>query len=283
MAFLSAFCFGASPVLYRLGLKDRPAIHGNVIRSLFSLMVSSVLLLLVRPYFNPLFKVEGLLVVLVLTLVGPLTADTLYLYSISKIGASKAAPLGYAYAFVAAFLGAVLFGEEVRALELASGALILAGVWILYHRAVDEGGASSGAKKGVAAILTSAVLWGFSAVLIKLALLYVDVILLVFLRSVFLSLALLAIVLARGDLGKLLAFDLRDSLFMGIGGSLGIVVGIVAFSYSLYFVGVGKASLITTFAPFVTLVLSKKIERVGAGVALATALIVVGNAVLILF
>lgn len=226
------------PVIKRFaGGMDPVAFNGA--RGIYAVLVLTLYMLVkgVAPSVRP----EGLALIYLSALLGPVLGDILYIKAIVSIGGGNAITIGYLYIFIAQLIGIYVLGEKPDAHLLIGSLVAFTGIYLIYN-----GGGESIRGRGVAYALAAAVLWGMSAVCSRLATQYGDALSLGFTRNVFL---VLSIVLVRGLLPARYALSRNGFIAGFITGGLSFGVGMVLFIEALAAGGVSLAVLPTIIAP----------------------------------
>lgn len=215
---------------------------------------------------------EAWLALVASAVAGGILGDLAFFSSIKEAGASLATTVGYTYSLFATLFAVALFGEEVEAWRILGGILVLCGVWLVYRvKRVSS-------KRGFAAALATAVLWGLSAALLKIPLEEISAFSTTILRLCVLALCLAP--LALKQLGS--RPRARDVAYLGAGGLLGVGPGYIAMAYSIYLIGASKCAMITSAAPVFTQILSRAIlrEEITSNLVLGGVLVCLGIAIL---
>jgi len=132
LLLLTAFLWGVTPVLEKIGLGRVDALTGVTIRSLavaFSLIVYVVFTGRIKQILQAdaksviIFSVTGIIA----GLLGMLT----YFAALKRGAASQVVPIAAIYPLVAVMLSMVILGERVTPMRIAGTVLIILGIWFV--------------------------------------------------------------------------------------------------------------------------------------------------------
>jgi len=247
------------------------AIHPTSFNA-FRMAVGAVFAYAILPFFGgwsalASIRTPTVLVLCVSSIAGIALADSMYFWSLTKIGASRAMPISGAYPMFTWALAVPLLGEAITARAMAGTLLVLSGIYLLSQLNERRDGTDPhDALPGTAAALGAAVLWAVSTTLLKAGLQEAP--------SVFVANAVRlpvgavgAALVAHGQGGKrvwqgytrarlprLVALALYSS-----------GVGMIAWPLTVSLAGAARAALILTAAPLIGVPLSAWFlhERVG--------------------
>jgi len=215
-------------------------------------------------------------------LVGGGIGDTLYVFSLKRIGVSRAFPISSVYPAITVLLG-VFFLAESLSLRLVAGVLlVVGGVVLISYQPRRQALPDDSAAKGVAAALGAALMWAASAIMMAPGIQGHDTIMVASIRVTALALALWGVVAARKTGGLLKQLRWREWAIVVIGGLIGWGLGSVLFVETVAALGPSKAAIITSTSPLFALPLSLLFlkERptwlvpVGTGLAVAGLILV---------
>ncbi|MDH3300610.1 MAG: DMT family transporter [Acidimicrobiia bacterium] len=122
---ISAFCFGAGAVLFRLGQRNLPGDDGHWLSNLVNAVVFGGLALVVA---WPTWDLNGFVTLVVAGIAGTVLGRFSLLRGIRLIGATRGNTFQAATPVTAAVVGWIVLGETVSALEAAGGALTIYGL-----------------------------------------------------------------------------------------------------------------------------------------------------------
>ena len=215
------------------------------------------------------------------TLVGLVVGDTIYFQSMKLIGLSRAMPLSATYPFFTMIL-AFMFLDEALTWTVVGGALLIAGgaYLLAVPRATDRGQGgeqrSSVNPLGVGLALAAAVCWAVSTVMVREALATVDVAVANSVRLSILMVALFALSLRQGGIGRLEEYGFRTLLVVFLAGVIGMGLGTYTFLSAVQLSGAARTSVLTASTPlfgvpFSILLKEKPCARALAGTVLTVA------------
>ncbi|ABM80408.1 DMT family transporter [Hyperthermus butylicus] len=200
------------------------------------------------PYTTPWLDLVFQLGVIVGGVVSTLAGDSLYVYSISRVGASVAMPVSYLFVIWTALYDYA--SGAIGPLALAAAALALTGVWLI---ATSRGGRADVAERerllAVLAALIASFVWTVSMYAYDAALKRAGYLTVASVRAAY-SVAVLAPVMARWSAARLVAGEIV------VAGLLGYVTGGIAFLYALTLLPVSIVSIGIALTPVLTQLLS---------------------------
>lgn len=129
---LTAFLWGTTPVLEKIGLGKTDPLTGVTIRSITVTLVLVIYLLLagkMRQVFQTDFKTLAIFSItgLMAGLFGMLT----YFAALKQAPTSQIVPIAATYPLVASVLSIIVLGEHVTPLRLIGTVLIILGIWFV--------------------------------------------------------------------------------------------------------------------------------------------------------
>jgi drug/metabolite transporter (DMT)-like permease len=208
--------------------------------------------------------------------------DSCYVWSLQRIGVSRAFPISSTYPALT-FLLALLFLREALSVYVGLGLLLVTGGIVLISLpAAQRAGIPRNAAHGSGVIyaLVAALAWGVSMTLVAPGMRGLDPIVVASFRTPALSLLLWGIVALRGTLPLLRTLTRREWVLLVAGGLLGWGLGSILFLWAVALLGAARAAIITAASPLFALPLSVIFlkEKVTPPVLVGTALAVVGIA-----
>ncbi len=168
----TAWVWGTTSLL----VKVMAARVGSLSFNAFRMAVSSLFILALLPFYGGLDALGQLSPVSMLALafsaiIGIGVGDTLYFWSIGRIGASRALPISGIYPLFAWVVAVPLLGEPVTGSALLGTAIVLVGVYLLAPAAEpDPAQPAHLDRAGVLAAITAAILWGIGTAALKFGL-----------------------------------------------------------------------------------------------------------------
>lgn len=142
----------------------------------FRMIVGSVFMLVLLPFFGgwqALGQVPigtGVLLA-VSSIIGVAVGDTLYFWSMTKVGTARALPLSSTYPLFTWAIAVPLLGEKITWGAIAGTALVLVGVYLLSPKIDSASHADAHANRiGTVAALTAAALWAVATTILKIGL-----------------------------------------------------------------------------------------------------------------
>jgi len=129
---ITAFLWGATPVLEKMGLGKTDPLTGVTIRSV-AVTLALIIYLFFTGKFTQVFRADAKTIIifsitgLMAGLVGMLT----YFFALKKGATSQIVPIAATYPLVTVILSAALLGEHVTPLRLFGTLLIISGIWLV--------------------------------------------------------------------------------------------------------------------------------------------------------
>jgi len=244
IALFPALIWAISPIIYADILKKNETLKVNFYRMLFASIALSI------PFFIFGFN-EGIFYAIASGLLTLAIGDSLYLLSISRIGASIAAPLSYTYVFFSQ-IAASFLGEKITPIYFVSSLLIIAGVSLL-----ARGNGKQLRLGGVLLALACATFWTLGQSMIKLATIEeMNPISIAFARtsSACVTLSILAFI-RNGNLR--LNINRRQLSFFGSIAIADLALGSSIFILSIGLAGLALTIIITSASPLFTQIIAK--------------------------
>ncbi len=240
LALLSAICWGAGGVVFKLGLRNVSEYSGNLIRSSFA-----VLFLLPLVLMNGIEPLNLKLVLLLIfsTIFSFFIGDLLYFNALRNSPVSYALPLASTYPVFVAVMDNLLYGYAVTANVIAASLLTLLAVIAL----PKEGGKFT--LKSLTALFAS-LSWAISIVTLDYLTDHLSPVTLAFLRLLLNSAMLYAMV-------RRFEVDRNTLVYMGLLGGLISVTGILSFVTSVSLIGSNMVSPISATSPVIGAMVGK--------------------------
>jgi DME family drug/metabolite transporter len=256
----------------------------------FRMVTASILFLALLPFFGgweamDRLSVASRLALLFSALAGTAFGDTLYFWSMTRIGASRALPISNIYPLFTWALAAPFLGEPLTWRALLGTGIILVGLYLLAPPSEPVVEAGTGLNRaGVMAAIGAAVLWALGTAAMKFGLQDgVNVVAVNAFRMPLSALILVGIVHWREGFKAWKPYDRRTlpslvalALYStGLGG----VLWVLAVEYA----GAARAALLNTTSPLVGMPLAVVFlhERVTPRIALGALCSVIGIAMIL--
>ena len=221
------------------------------------------------------FNLYAISVAIASGIIGPGIGDTVYTRSIQLIGGSLAAIISYTYIFVAQILAFLILRESIEISIVVGGILAFLGIVVaLYDR---DRGFSKTDLAGVLYTVITAITWGISATLIKLATVYLDPLTLAIIRlsSMSTALSIFMLIFEKPRIRREVKNIALISITTGI---LSWGVGLYLFHYSIALVGVSRTVIAIALTPILSQVIVKLVtkERIGVRNIIGAILVAIG-------
>ena len=129
---LTAFLWGATPVLEKIGLGKVDPLTGVTIRSI-AVTLALIVYLVFTGRMRQIFQVDAKAWVIfsITGLMAGLFGMITYFIALKRGATSQVVPIAAAYPLITAILSVLILGERVTPLRLAGTVLIVAGIWLV--------------------------------------------------------------------------------------------------------------------------------------------------------
>jgi len=207
--------------------------------------------------------------------------DLLYIRSMKLIGLARAMPLSTTYPFFTLILALLFLGEALSWAVVGGALLITGGAYLLAFPQGSGRIRGTAARemdlKGVALALAAAFCWAISTVMLRLGLEGVDLVVANSVRLSVVGMALFALLVRRGEAGRIREYGLRSLGIVFLAGTMGTGLGTFAFLAALQRAGAAKTSILSSTTPLFGVPFSLALgETVTSRTLLGTILTVVG-------
>ncbi|HEX7586790.1 MAG TPA: DMT family transporter [Anaerolineae bacterium] len=251
----------------------------------FRMIVGTLFMVALFPFFggwDALTQVPATAVILlaVSSIIGVAMGDTLYFWSMTKIGASRALPISSTYPLFTWALAVPLLGEKLTIAAMVGTVLVLAGVYLLSPRVGIVSPIDARTDRiGIIAALAAAALWAVATMLLKVGL--QDGTPVVIVNLIRLPVAAIATGLFtqhRFGLQVWRGYNLKTLPMLVLLAVYSTGIGMIIWTLTVDYAGAARASLLNTAAPLIGVPLSALFlrERVTRKIAVGTLLSVVG-------
>ena len=215
------------------------------------------------------------------TVVGLVVGDLLYFQSLKLVGLSRAGPLASTYPFFTMLLAWTFLGEELGWTIIGGAVLIALGAYLLaFPRGAIRDRGHEGPEvnlAGIVMVLIASICWSASTVMLRVGVEGVDIVRVNAIRLAILVVALFAIAIRRGKVGRLKDYGLRTLGIVLVTGLLSTALGTFVFVSAVQKVGAAKTSILTATMPLFGVPFSLILgERLTVRTLLGTALTVAG-------
>ena len=251
----------------------------------FRMVVGTLFMLALLPFsggWTALAQVPAAAAILlaVSSIIGVAMGDTLYFWSMTKIGASRALPISGAYPLFTWALAITLLGESITLEALLGTLLVLAGVYLISPRIGPVSRSDARTDRiGILAALAAAALWAIATMLLKVGL--QDGTPVVIVNLIRLPVAAIATALfthRQFGLRVWRGYNVKTLPTLALLAVYSTGIGMIVWTLTVDYAGAARASLLNTAAPLIGVPLSALFlrERVTAKIAAGTLLSVVG-------
>ena len=280
LAILTAILWAVSTVLSAEVLKKIDPIRSNVIRTLFS-AVLSIPIAIVTEDLNSLFNVDlnALILVILAAIIGFGVGDTLLFKSITIIGVSRAYTIVYTSPFFTMILAVAFLNEPFIIRYLVGTILIVLAVIVISIDNNDDAGRGIISLEGIMLALLSSLCWAIGTVLVAIGVKNISVYLANMVRYsiLFLFLLLISKPMRRWNITK------KDLMLLSASGATGMVIAGIPFLLSLKFIGASRATPLSSSSPVWASIMSAVFlkEKVTPRLLLSAIIVTVGTYFLI--
>ena len=129
---ITALCWGSTPILEKVGLKEVDPFVGVTVRSM---AITAVLLAVaaLSGRLRDIFSVDLRTVVIFSSsgILAGLLGMWTYFWALKMGATSRVVPIAASYPLVTALLGMLLLGEQVTLLRFVGIVLIVVGIWLV--------------------------------------------------------------------------------------------------------------------------------------------------------
>jgi len=251
----------------------------------FRMVIGTLFMLALLPFFGgwqALTQVPigtGILLA-VSSIIGVAVADTLYFWSMTKIGTARALPLSSTYPLFTWAIAVPLLGEKITWGAIAGTALVLAGVYLLSPKIESTSHADHRTHRiGMIAALTAAALWAVATTILKIGLQEgTDVVVVNLIRLPVAALATAVFTHRQFGLKVWRGYDVKTLPMLILLAIYSTGIGMIIWTLTVEYAGAARASLLNTAAPLIGVPLSAMFlrEHVTAKIAAGTLLSVIG-------
>ena len=251
----------------------------------FRMFVGTVFMLVLLPFsggWTALTQVPpaAATVLAVSSVIGVAMGDTLYFWSMTKIGASRALPISGAYPLFTWALAITLLGETITLEAMLGTVLVLAGVYLISPRVGSVSRSDARTDRiGIIAALAAAALWAIATMLLKVGLQEgTPVVIVNLIRLPVAALATALFTHRQFGLRVWRGYNWKSLPMLVLLAIYSTGIGMIVWTLTVDYAGAARASLINTAAPLIGVPLSALFlkERVTAKIAVGTLLSVVG-------
>ncbi len=251
----------------------------------FRLVVGTLFAFALLPFFGGLQALAQVpmgttLVLVISSVIGIAVGDTLYFWSITRIGASRALPISSTYPLFTWAIAVPLLGEKITPGAIIGTVLVLVGVYVLAPQTEATSRVDARTQRiGMLAALTAAALWAVATTMLKVGLQespHVIVVNAIRMPAAAISTAL--IVHYQKGFKAWQGYD-RQTLPMLLALAMySTGIGMIIWTLTVDYVGAARAALLNTAAPLIGVPLSAFFlkERVTPKIAAGTLLSTLG-------
>jgi len=280
LAILTAILWAISTVLSAEALKKIDPIRSNVIRTLFS-AVLSIPVAIVAGDLNSFSNIDlnALILVILAAIIGFGVGDTLLFKSITIIGVSRAYTIVYTSPFFTMILAVVLLNEPFIIKYLVGTILIVLAVIVISIDNNNDADRGIISLEGIVLALLSSLCWAIGTILVAIGVKNISVYLANMVRYaiLFLFLLLISKPMRRWNITK------KDLVLLSASGATGMVIAGIMFLLSLKLIGASRATPLSSSSPVWASIMSAVFlkEKVTPRLLLSAIIVTVGTYFLI--
>lgn len=167
----AAITWAIAPIFYRNALEGTNPVSANIVRCVSNGIVLFVLLFALG-YAGIMASLPTWVVALTIVsgIIGLGFGDTLYMLGLKTLGVSRAVPLASTYPLFSLVWAIFLLGQPLSVFAIAGAVAIIVGIWLLSRQNVAESKDLTQKQLllGVAASLSTAVIWSISLTLMDI-------------------------------------------------------------------------------------------------------------------
>jgi O-acetylserine/cysteine efflux transporter len=283
---LEAILYAASVTVYKSQAEGIRPIAVSGIKIWVTMGLMTILVLMFYGSF-PASVPSDTILVLALTIVGPVVADTLYIQAQDRIGVAFAFPIAYSYPIMTYLLSVAFLGDVLLVTKLGGVILAVTGIAIISYERNKESlkEVSLEEHRVVGIILALLALSGYAAsvTLLQVGVEGVDPVPANFIRSAFGAIAFLPIYAGARSRGMPRPTK-RSTGIVAVAALFGFGFGSLLYTFATKYVGATITSLLDSMAPIFGVAIAVPVlgEKVTKRVILGTIMSVLGVAIVIL-
>ena len=281
LGLLSAFIWATTSLAIKAQAEQTNPISFNA----FRMFVATIFTFALLPFFGGLPSLvqtpwDAMLILATSSVIGIAIGDSLYFWSMTKIGAARALPVSGTYPLFTWALAVPLLNEPITLADMMGTVLVVAGVYLLSpgnetHTVAD----ARTARLGVVAAIAAAALWALATTMLKIGVQQSPQVIVV--NAIRLPVATLASALVAQAYGgaRVWAGYTRQNLPRLIALSMySTGLGMMVWTLTVEYAGAARAALLNTAAPLIGVPLSVLFlrERVTRRMMTGTLLAVLG-------
>ncbi len=259
MGLASAFCWATTG----LAIKAQSDRIDTSSYNAFRLVVGALFFIVLLPFFGgwdtlAQISTPSKLALAGSGIVGVAIGDTLYFWSMTKIGAARALPLSSIYPLFTWVIAIPLLGEQITLNAMIGTALVLGGVYLLspqsqattHHDARME-------RLGTLGAIVAAALWAISTTLMKIGLQDgVNLVAINVFRMPIAALGVLLIVMKQKGRAAWQGYNLKSLPVLIVLGIYSTGIGGILWTLAIDYGGAARAALLNSASPLIGVPLS---------------------------
>ncbi|MCS7234324.1 MAG: DMT family transporter [Synergistetes bacterium] len=280
LGFVTAICWGISPLLYRWGGIGLSPIEINFIRNTGAL--ASVLLInLILKTWDHLYvhlPIKGWVIFCISLILGLFIGDNFFFKGLKLIGVSRCTVVSSSYPIITIAIAYFLFKERITMKLLIACLIVIWGIYLLYEKRGNYEAITT-SLKGYIISMGAAISWGTSLALVKMVSYYFTPISFMTWRVGILLIITSISVLLKKDILSTNIKNIKNWSILSLGGTIGIGISYLAFIRALQMAPVSQIGVITATSPLITSFLATIFykERLGLRGSIGSVFIVTGS------
>lgn len=280
LGFITAICWGISPLLYRWGGENLSPREINFVRNAGA-FISVLFVNFILKSWHQLtvsLPIKGWGIFIVSLILGLFIGDNLFFRGLKLIGVGKCTVVSSSYPIVTIVVAYFLFEEEITLKLLMACIMVIWGIYLLYEKKTDYE-TNSISLKGYLISIGAALSWGTSLALVKAVSHYFTPVSFMTWRVGALLIITSTSILLRKNILSSSIKSIKIWLILGLGGTIGIGISYLAFVRALQTAPVSQIGIITAMSPLITTLLASIFykEKLGLKGGIGSAFVITGS------
>lgn len=250
-ALTSAFTWGFSTILIKVGMKDKSPISANIFR-LYTVALMYAVVFYFTGRFQELISLspEFLLIAFISAQFGFVIGDYFYFAALKIMGVSRTVPITSTYPLWTIVWAIIFLGREIN-LQIVAGAVLVVEAIIIVRKADDGGGVD---PRGFLFAILAPISWSIAITIMDWLSQHVEVLTLAGLRMLMAALGI-SLLLPKYA-GEVRRISKREALLLAGAAFFGLFLGQYAFVYSVQTVGSEVAAPVSAINPIISSLLA---------------------------
>lgn len=280
LGFVTAICWGISPLLYRWGGEALSPAEINFVRNIGAFTSALFVNFIFKSWEQLIVSlpIKGWIIFFVSLILGLFIGDNLFFKGLKLIGVGKCTIVSSSYPIITIIVAYFLFKEEVTLRLLIACLTVIWGIYLLYEKKTDYE-ISSISFKGYLISIGAALSWGTSLALVKAVSHYFTPISFMTWRLGALLIITSTSVLLRKNILSTSIKSIKTWIILSLGGTIGIGVSYLAFIKALQIAPVSQIGIITAMSPLITTIFATIFykEKLGLKGGIGSVFVITGS------